>query len=89
MLRKVHIKDPGDTEFLYGEQVDKGIFADVNAEVAAAGNRPAEAEPLFLGITKASLGTESFISAASFQDTTRVLTGAAATGRPAKRRWFK
>ncbi len=89
MLRKVHINDPGDTDFLYGEQVDKGIFADVNSEVGAAGKRPAEAEPLFLGITKASLGTESFISAASFQDTTRVLTAAAATGRADTLRGFK
>jgi len=89
MLRKVHIKDPGDTEFLYGEQVDKGMFADANAAVAAKGGRPSEAEPLFLGITKASLGTESFISAASFQDTTRVLTAAAANGRTDLLRGFK
>jgi DNA-directed RNA polymerase subunit beta' len=89
MLRKVHIMDPGDTDFLYGEQVDKGTFADVNREVAAAGKRPAEAAPLFLGITKASLGVESFISAASFQDTTRVLTAAAANGRCDMLRGFK
>jgi DNA-directed RNA polymerase subunit beta' len=89
MLRKVHIKDPGDTDFLYGEQVDKGLFADVNAKTASADKKPAEAEPLFLGITKASLGTESFISAASFQDTTRVLTAAAASGRTDLLRGFK
>ncbi len=89
MLRKVSIKDPGDTDFLYGEQIDKGTFADVNAEMGQAGKRPAEAEPLFLGITKASLGTESFISAASFQDTTRVLTAAAASGRTDMLRGFK
>jgi DNA-directed RNA polymerase subunit beta' len=81
MLRKVRILDPGDTEFLYGEQVEKHRFAAENRRVAEDGKRPAEAAPLFLGITKASLGTESFISAASFQDTTRVLTDAAATGR--------
>jgi len=89
MLRKVRIIDPGDTDFLYGEQVDKGIFAEVNRETAAADKRPAEAAPLFLGITKASLGVESFISAASFQDTTRVLTDAAANGRADMLRGFK
>jgi DNA-directed RNA polymerase subunit beta' len=89
MLRKVHIKDPGESELLYGEQVDKGLFADVNAKLVAADKKPAEAEPLFLGITKASLGTESFISAASFQDTTRVLTAAAASGRTDLLRGFK
>jgi DNA-directed RNA polymerase subunit beta' len=65
------------------------MFADANAAVAAKGGRPSEAEPLFLGITKASLGTESFISAASFQDTTRVLTAAAANGRTDLLRGFK
>jgi DNA-directed RNA polymerase subunit beta' len=89
MLRKVRILDPGDTEFLYGEQVEKYRFAEVNKKAAEEGKKPAEAAPLFLGITKASLGTESFISAASFQDTTRVLTDAAATGRSDILRGFK
>jgi len=89
MLRKVSIVDPGDTEFLYGEQVNKAVFSDANREAATAGKRPAEAAPLFLGITKASLGVESFISAASFQDTTRVLTDAAASGRVDMLRGFK
>jgi DNA-directed RNA polymerase subunit beta' len=89
MLRKVRILDPGDTEFLYGEQVEKFRFADVNKKAAEGGKKTAEAAPLFLGITKASLGTESFISAASFQDTTRVLTDAAATGRADTLRGFK
>ncbi len=89
MLRKVRILDPGDTHFLFGEQVEKHKFAEVNRKTAEEGKKPAEAAPLFLGITKASLGTESFISAASFQDTTRVLTDAAANGRVDILRGFK
>ena len=89
MLRKVRILDPGDTDLLYGEQVEKHRFAEANRKAAEEGKKPAEAAPLFLGITKASLGTESFISAASFQDTTRVLTEAAATGRTDMLRGFK
>jgi DNA-directed RNA polymerase subunit beta' len=89
MLKKVRIVEPGDTDFLYGEPVDKVKFAEVNQEVIQQGGKPAEAAPLFLGITKASLGTESFISAASFQDTTRVLTEAASTGRTDYLRGFK
>ncbi len=81
MLRWVRIKDVGDTEFLLEEQVDKFRFADENARVEAAEGQPSTAEPLLLGITKASLSTESFISAASFQETTRVLTEAAISGR--------
>ncbi len=81
MLRKVRIVEPGDTGLLYGEAIEKVRFAEINRETIEAGGRPAEAAPLFLGITKASLGTESFISAASFQDTTRVLTEAASTGK--------
>jgi DNA-directed RNA polymerase subunit beta' len=77
MLRKVTVLDPGDTGFLMGEQVDKNRFFRTNAKVLASGQRPATAEPLVLGITQASLTTESFISAASFQETTKVLTEAA------------
>ena len=81
MLRKVRITEPGDTHFLWGEQVEKQTFLEVNREAAEEGRKPAEASPLLLGITKASLETESFISAASFQDTTRVLTNAAILAR--------
>ena len=89
MLRKVRITDPGDTDFLWGEQVEKLAFQDVNQKAIAEGKRPAEASPVLLGITKASLETESFISAASFQDTTRVLTDAATLGRVDYLRGFK
>jgi DNA-directed RNA polymerase subunit beta' len=77
MLQKVRISDPGDTTFLYGEDVDKKEFHIENGKIINEGGKPAQAFPILLGITKASLGTESFISAASFQDTTRVLTEAA------------
>ena len=80
MLQKVRIQDPGDTEFLEGEHVDKVVFRDANTRVTRKGGRAASAEPLLLGITKASLTTQSFISAASFQETTRVLTDAAIRG---------
>ena len=82
MLRKVKITDPGDVdEFLWGDQVDRTTFNQANARVTAQGGKPAEGEPVLLGITKASLETDSFISAASFQDTTRVLTDAATLGK--------
>jgi len=81
MLRKVRVEDPGDTEFLPMQQVDKIKFQKENARVAKKDGKPATATPLLLGITKASLTTESFISAASFQETTRMLTGAAASGK--------
>ncbi len=81
MLRKVKITEPGDTEFLWGDQIERTTFKRVNAEVLNNGGKPAEGEPVLLGITKASLETESFISAASFQDTTRVLTEAATLGK--------
>jgi DNA-directed RNA polymerase subunit beta' len=81
MLRKVQITDPGETDFLWGEQVEKQSFQDMNEKAIAEGKKPAEASPALLGVTKASLETESFISAASFQDTTRVLTEAATLGR--------
>ncbi len=81
MLRKVEITQPGDTTFLVGEQVDRDIFEAENAKVIAEGETPATADPILLGITKASLQTKSFISAASFQETTRVLTEAAVEGK--------
>src|SRR5687767_7121292 len=80
MLQKVRIIDSGETEFLEGEHIDRGEFREVNQKVLAKGGAPARSEPLLLGITKASLTTESFISAASFQETTRVLTDAAVRG---------
>jgi len=89
MLRWVRIRDVGDTEFLLEEQVDRFRFADENARVLEAEGQPATAEPLLLGITKASLSTESFISAASFQETTRVLTEAAISGRVDQLRGLK
>jgi DNA-directed RNA polymerase subunit beta' len=89
MLRKVKVTDPGDTEFLWGEQVTKQSFQEVNEKAMGEGKRPAEAQPALLGITKASLETESFISAASFQDTTRVLTDAATLGRVDYLKGFK
>jgi DNA-directed RNA polymerase subunit beta' len=81
MLRKVRIDDPGDTEFLLGMQVDKSRFQEENARVKEKGDKPAQGTPILLGITKASLSTESFIAAASFQETTRVLTEAASSGK--------
>ncbi|MEW6683448.1 MAG: DNA-directed RNA polymerase subunit beta' [Nitrospirota bacterium] len=81
MLRKVKVEDPGDTDFLIGSQVDKMAFAEENERVLAKGGAPAVGKPILLGITKASLSTDSFISAASFQETTRVLTEAAITGK--------
>ncbi|TVR99295.1 MAG: DNA-directed RNA polymerase subunit beta' [Rhodospirillales bacterium] len=81
MLQKVEVTDPGGTTFLVGEQVDRLEFDAVNAEAEANGEHPATALPVLQGITKASLQTQSFISAASFQETTRVLTEAATSGR--------
>ncbi len=89
MLRKVRITEPGDTTFLWGEQVDKLEFEEENQRVEKMGGKPAEAQPVLLGITKASLETESFLSAASFQDTTRVLTEAATRARVDYLRGFK
>jgi DNA-directed RNA polymerase subunit beta' len=77
MLRKVHIIEPGDTEFLPGDMVARRAFEERNAEVVENGGVPASARPVLLGITKASLATDSWLSAASFQETTRVLTDAA------------
>jgi DNA-directed RNA polymerase subunit beta' len=89
MLRKVKITDPGDTPLLWGDQVDKLDFEEENKKVVEKGGKPAEAVPVLLGITKASLETDSFISAASFQDTTRVLTEAATLGKVDRLRGFK
>ncbi len=80
MLQKVRITDPGESELLEGEHVDRGEFRESNRAMIEAGKTPARSEPLLLGITKASLTTQSFISAASFQETTRVLTDAAVRG---------
>ena len=89
MLRKVKITDPGDTKLLWGDQVDRLNFEAENKRVVEQGGKPAEATPVLLGITKASLETDSFISAASFQDTTRVLTEAATLGKVDRLRGFK
>lgn len=89
MLRKVKVTEPGDTTFLWGDQVDRLVFEEENRRVELQGGKPAEAQPVLLGITKASLETESFISAASFQDTTRILTDAATLGKVDYLRGFK
>ena len=89
MLRKVRITEPGDTQFLWGEQIDKLAFEKENDRVDKMGGKPAEAQPVLLGITKASLETDSFLSAASFQDTTRVLTEAATMSKVDYLRGFK
>ena len=89
MLRKVKVTEPGDTTLLWGDQIDRLAFEKENEEVVKKGGKPAEAVPVLLGITKASLETDSFISAASFQDTTRVLTEAATLGRVDNLRGFK
>ena len=81
MLRKVRIEDPGDTQFLPGSQVSKWVFEEENERVLGKNGKPALGKPVLLGITKAALTTDSFISAASFQETTRVLTEAAINGR--------
>lgn len=89
MLSKVRVTDPGDSDFFWGEQIDKDTFISSNKEIIEAGGEPAIAEPVLLGITKASIETESFIAAASFQETTRVLTEAATTAKVDKLRGFK
>ena len=81
MLRKIRIEDAGDTDFLVGNLVDRLVFSEVNEQVTGGGGKPARGTPVLLGITKAALSTDSFIAAASFQETTRVLTEAAITGR--------
>ncbi len=89
MLCKVRITDPGDSDFFWGEQVDRFEFMNSNEQIVEAGGKPGEAEPLLLGITKASIETESFISAASFQETTRVLTDASTLGKVDRLHGFK
>ena len=81
MTRRVSIQDPGETDFLPGERVDSRVFGEVNRQMVTEGRRPAEARPELMGITKASLATDSWLSAASFQETTRVLTEAAIGSR--------
>ena len=81
MLRKVSIAHPGDTDYLQDERIDRFEFNQINEEILAQGGEPATAMPVLLGITKASLETDSFLSAASFQETTRVLTEAAINGK--------
>ena len=81
MLRRIKVVEPGDTDLLIGEQVEKWIFEEKNEEAMRQGKRPATGEPLLLGITKASLTTDSWISAASFQETTKVLADAAVQGK--------
>ena len=89
MLRQVRITEPGDTDFLWGEHVSRVEFSRENEKAIAEGKQPAEASPILLGITKAALETDSFISAASFQDTTRVLTESASEGKVDTLRGFK
>ena len=89
MMQKVRITESGSTDYLPGEQLDRTEFDRVNREVIERGGKPAEAEPILLGITKAALETESFISAASFQDTTRILTEAATLGKVDNLNGFK
>ena len=89
MLKKVEIKIPGDSEYLLGELVDKIDFETTNVNLKKEGKKPAEAERILLGITKASLQTNSFISAASFQETTKVLTDAAIKGKVDKLKGLK
>ena len=89
MLRKIEVSDPGDTKFLKGEQVERSRLLAENDVMIAAGKMPATFNELLLGITKASLATESFISAASFQETTRVLTEAAVSGKKDSLRGLK
>ena len=81
MTRRVGVQEPGDTQFLPGERADAKIFRDTNRSMVEQGKRPAEGRPELMGITKASLATESWLSAASFQETTRVLTEAAIDGK--------
>ena len=89
MLRKVVVDDPGDSRYLRGEQIDKSRVYEINAELSRKRKKEVEIDPLLLGITKASLATESFISAASFQETTRVLTEAAVRGTKDELRGLK
>ncbi len=89
MLRKVRVIDAGDTDFLIGDRVDRVHFKTVNSLVKAENKRVATAKPILMGITQASLGTESFISAASFQETTRILAEAAISASVDHLVWFE
>jgi DNA-directed RNA polymerase subunit beta' len=89
MLRRVQVLDAGDTRFIPGEQVERSDLLDENDKVVADGKKPSTYEHMLLGITKASLSTDSFISAASFQETTRVLTEAAIMGKRDELRGLK
>ena len=89
MLRRVKVREPGDTNFLSDEQVEKAIFERENEKVIGKGGQPAVAEPLLLGITKASLSTESFLSGSAFQETTKVLTEASINGKVDELRGLK
>ncbi|HSD75304.1 MAG TPA: DNA-directed RNA polymerase subunit beta', partial [Steroidobacteraceae bacterium] len=89
MLRRVTIVEPGDSRFITGEQLERAEVLEENEKVEAAGKKPATYEYMLLGITKASLSTDSFISAASFQETTRVLTEAAIMGKRDELRGLK
>jgi len=89
MLRRAEIKAPGDTRLLRGEQLERTRILEENERVEAEGKMPATYQPMLLGITKASLATESFISAASFQETTRVLTEASVSGKVDRLRGLK
>ena len=89
MLRRVNIVDSGETEFITGEQVERGDVMTANEKALEEGKEPARYENVLLGITKASLSTDSFISAASFQETTRVLTEAAIMGKQDELRGLK
>jgi len=81
MTRRVAVQEPGDSDFLPGERVDTRVYAEANRQLVQEGKRPAEGRPELMGITKASLATDSWLSAASFQETTRVLTEAAIESR--------
>ena len=89
MLRKAEITEAGDSDFIIGDQVEYSEVVNINKKLLSEGSVPAQFNRLLLGITKASLATESFISAASFQETTRVLTEAAVTGKVDKLRGLK
>jgi DNA-directed RNA polymerase subunit beta' len=89
MLRRVSVVDPGDATLIPGEQIERSEVLQINDELVAQGKQPAVYDPVLLGITKASLSTDSFISAASFQETTRVLTEAAIMGKNDELRGLK
>jgi DNA-directed RNA polymerase subunit beta' len=89
MLRRVTVADPGSTGLIPGEQIERSEVLQINDDMVAAGKEPASYDPILLGITKASLSTDSFISAASFQETTRVLTEAAIMGKRDELRGLK